>query len=213
MSAQNHLRACRALFFTLPGLVFCPAHAQLLISEIYYDAVGTDRGQVFVELIGTPGTLLNGLSLLGINGSRGGTYMKANLSGSIPADQLFVIGDDDGDGTTLVANVDLIAKVDFQNGPDSIVLWDGDAALDAVGYGDFSSAVFAGEGSPAINAPPGFSLARRFPYGDTDNNAVDFVVAEPTPGTVASAEVPLSGTFGFTVAGLLLAGARLLVHG
>ena len=43
------------------------------------------------------------------------------LSGPIPAGGFFVLADDQGDGTTLVANADLIRDFDFQNGPDSSV--------------------------------------------------------------------------------------------
>lgn len=214
MVKQTYLRSFQALLFMLLGLTLYPVQAQLLISEIYYDAVGTDAGFVFVELIGTPGTTLDGFSLLGINGAGGNTYLTVPLSGSIPSDQIFVIGDDDGSGNTLVPNADLIMDVDFQNGPDSIALWDGSATIDAVGYGNFNTAVFAGEGLPAIDPPPGYSLARQFSYGDTNNNAVDFIPLEtPTPGEMFSVAVPLPGAFGLLVSGLLLGGRQVFSNG
>ncbi|MEE8429025.1 MAG: hypothetical protein V3S33_05940 [Gammaproteobacteria bacterium] len=214
MYKQTYLRSFQALLFTLLGLTLNPVQAQILISEIYYDAVGHDSGLVFVELIGPPGTPLDGFSLLGINGDGGNTYLTVPLSGSIPSDQIFVIGDENGDGDTLVPNADLVTDVNFQNGPDSIALWDGSAIIDAVGYGDFSNAVFAGEGLPAIDPPRGYSLARRFPYGDTNNNAVDFLPLEtPTPGEMSSVAVPLPGAFGLLVSGLLLGGRQALSNG
>ena len=214
MYKQTYLRSFQALLFTLLGLTLYPVQAQLLISEIYYDAAGPDAGLVFVELIGTPGTTLEGFSLLGINGTGGKVYLTVPLSGSIPSDQIFVIGDDDGSGNTWVPNADLIMDIDFQNGPDSIVLWDGSTTIDAVGYGNFSSAVFAGEGLPAIDPPLGYSLARQFPYSDTNNNAVDFIQLEtPTPGEMATMVVPLPGAFGLLVSGLLLGGRQALSNG
>jgi len=211
MVFYSRLRALQVLFAVLLGSWLPGTQAQLIISEIYYDAEGTDNGHVFVELMGLACTDLTGYSLLGINGLDGSTYKTVPLFGSIPEDSIFVIGDDDGTGNTAVLNVDLITDVDFQNGPDSIQLWDGASLLDAVGYGDFSSAVFAGEGVPAMDASAGTSLARRVPFGDTDNNAADFIVLDmPTPGTLASFEVPLPGTLGLFAAGLLMGGRRLV---
>lgn len=173
-------------------LLLSPAQASILLSEVLYDSTGSDKGNVFVELFGAPGTVLDGLLLEGVNGTGGTVYRSITLSGMIPADGIFVIGDDRGDGTTLVANTDLVAAVDFQNGPDSIVLRDMSGVLDALGYGDFSSAIFAGEGSAAPNAAAGNSLARFNPMLDTDNNLADFVtLSMPTPGAVPVGAVPL----------------------
>ena len=129
--------------------------AQTIISEVLYDASSTDNGNVFVELFGTPGTLLDGLLLEGVNGSDGRVYRSVLLAGTIPLDGVFVVADDSGDGTSLVGSADLIREVDFQNGPDSIVLRDGSLILDALGYGDFSGGVFAGEGSAAMDVVAG----------------------------------------------------------
>ena len=146
---------------------------------------------------------LDGLLLEGVNGTGGSVYLSVPLSGSIPADGVFVIADDAGGGTTLVGNADLVADADFQNGPDSILLRDGDTVLDAVGYGDFSSAVFAGEGSPAVAVPAGSSLARLNPSLDTDDNLADFTaLALPTPGTVPVSAVPLPAPLGLLLSGL-----------
>jgi hypothetical protein len=166
--------------------------AATVISEVLYDASGADRGSVFVELYGTPGTSLNGLFLEGVNGADGSVYKTAALNGVIPADGVFVIGDDSGSGTSLVANVDLVLDVEFQNGPDSIVLRDAGGVLDALGYGDFTSAIFAGEGSPAPDVASGWSLARVNPLLDSGDNAVDFLALDtPTPGLVSASPVPV----------------------
>jgi hypothetical protein len=187
-----------------------PALALPLISEVLYDAAGSDNGQGFVELYGTPGASLDGLSIEGVNGSNGSVGPELALMGEIPADGIFVVADDAGDGTTLVANADLILDFDFQNGPDSIVLRQGPTVLDALGYGVFApDEVFAGEGMPARDAPAGSSLARLFADVDSDDNAADFAVLDvPTPGA-APLSVPEPAAAPLLAGGLLvLAGWR-----
>ena len=178
----------------LAPAVFAAATVQAgtVISEVLYDAAGSDNGTVFVELFGAPGTLLDGLRLEGVNGTDGSTYLSVPLSGVIPADGIFVIGDDSGDGTSLVGPADLVADVDFQNGPDSVVLRGSGGVLDALGYGDFSLASFAGEGHAAPDAAAGQSLARFNPLLDSDDNLADFLVLDvPTPGAVPVSAVPV----------------------
>jgi hypothetical protein len=178
--------------------------AQTIISEVLYDASSTDNGNVFVELFGTPGTLLDGLLLEGVNGSDGSVYRSVLLAGTIPSDGVFVVGDDSGDGTSLVGSADLIREVDFQNGPDSIVLRDGSLILDALGYGDFSGGVFAGEGSAAMDVVAGTSLARIDVALDSGNNLLDFMALElPTPGSVPVSAVPLPPAVLLFLSGLL----------
>jgi hypothetical protein len=187
------------------ALLMTTTQASTVLSEVLYDAAGTDNGNVFVELFGAPGTVLDGLLLEGVNGADGAIYRSISLSGVIPLDGVFVIGDDSGDGTTLVGNADLIADVDLQNGPDSVVLRDSAGVLDALGYGDFTGGVFAGEGSAAADVPGGSSLARFNPQLDTDNNLSDFLVLDlPTPGSVpaSASAVPLPPALGLFLCGV-----------
>ena len=159
--------------------------ATVNISEVLYDAVGADDGKVFVELYGPAGTALGGLRLEGINGANGRVGPVIELLGSIPADGFFVVADVSG-GVTEVPDADLLANFDFQNGPDSLRLVRADGSLiDALGYGSFGPGdVFAGEGAPAIDPPPGSSVARLFANVDSDANDADFApLAAPTPGT------------------------------
>jgi hypothetical protein len=188
------------------GFASMPAGATPVISELFYDASGSDSGLVFVELFGSPGEGLDGLVLEGINGDNGAIYTSLALSGFIPADGVFVIGDDSGDGSTSVAGADFVGDVDYQNGPDSVVLRDASAILDAVGYGSFSVGdTFSGEGAAAPDPAAGGSIARFNVLVDTNDNSVDFVVlTEPTPGSVPLvSSVPLP-------AGIWLFGSGLL---
>jgi len=182
---------CASLCVAL-SLGAAPAAAAPLLSEVFYDAVGSDDGLGFVEIWGTPGTSLAGLTIEAINGAGGAITDTLTLSGSIGPSGLFVIADAFAGGTTTgVANADLILDFDFQNGPDSVVLRGPGGILDAVGYGAFAAGdVFAGEGSPAIDPAAGMAIARAFADVDTDDNAADWVAAAPSPGTAALRPVP-----------------------
>ena len=176
------------------------------ISEVLYDATGTDNGKVFVELWGAPGTALDGYTLEGVNGADGAVGPTLTLSGAIPADGFFVVGDTDGTAS-LVANVDLTLNFDFQNGPDSVVLRNAlGQVLDSLGYGVFGATdVFAGEGNAAPGAAAGQSLARLFANRDTNDNAADFGLLDvPTPGSgpLAAPEPPASIALALALCGL-----------
>lgn len=160
-----------------------PAYAIPIISEVLYDGPGSDADDVFTEIYGAPGMLLDGWSLTGINGGDGAIYRVIDLSGVIiPTDGYLVI-------TTASANiglsslVDFIANIDWQNGPDSIQLRDPTGmVMDALQYGDAGIHNY-GEGAPAMAIIAGHSLARINPSPDTDNNQIDFVdLSAPTPG-------------------------------
>jgi len=192
---QTIVRASAALL----ALAATPAaFAAPLISELLYDAVGADDGKAFVELYGEPGASLDGLRIQSVNGDGGTVTATLNLTGTIPADGIFVVADRTSAGTTTIADYDLLLDFDLQNGPDSLVLRDATSILDAVGYGFFDvGQIFAGEGDPAEDGAAGTSLARRFANVDTGDNAADFVVlAVPTPGAAPLAAIPEPGTAG-----------------
>lgn len=178
---RSGARALLALAWLLP----LPAAAMPVISEVLYDAPGSDDGLGFVELYGAAGTSLDGLFLEGINGSNGAAGPVIALSGAIGPDGVFVVADTASGGGTAVPGADLLANFDFQNGPDSVVLRSETSVLDALGYGVFGAGeIFAGEGSAAPDPAAGSSLARRFANVDSGDNAADFIVlASPTPGS------------------------------
>jgi hypothetical protein len=209
---NRSLRRCTRGIAGLLVLGLAPAAAQALprISEVFYDALGSDDGLSFVELYGAPGTRLEGYALEGINGANGASGPSLALSGAIPADGIFVVADALSDGTSLVGDADLLLDFDFQNGPDSIVLRSGATTFDAVGYGVFAAGeVFAGEGEPAPDPAAGASLARAFADVDTGNNAADFVaLAAPTPGSAPLLAVPELASAPLLGAGLAGLAAR-----
>ncbi len=179
------------------------AHATPLLSEVYYDAVGSDDGASFIEISGTPGLSMTGLVVEGVNGTGGTITHTLNLSGVMPADGIFVLADRLTGGGTLVLDFDQILDFDLQNGPDSILLRDASGILDAVGYGSFlATDVFAGEGNPAVDPPAGQSIARVFADVDTGDNAVDFAASAPTPGAAPFA-VPEPALSWLVLPGLL----------
>lgn len=190
-----------------------PALPDLLISEVLYDAVGVDDGGVFLELAGPPGLALAGFRVVGVNGANGAPGPVVVLGGVLPSDGLLLVADLGSDGVSAFPAADWMANVDFQNGPDSILLFEGERLVDALGYGIFGPGdFFEGEGAPAPDVSPGRSLARVFADVDSDDNAADFEVLEiPTPGEANFLAVPEPDSAWLLVSGLAVLG-QLAAH-
>jgi hypothetical protein len=99
------------------------AHAQLALNEIYASHTGTDTEE-FIELTGTPGTLLDDIMVLVVEGEcpACGTLDRAwDLTGlTIPASGYFVLGN-----TTVTPNdFDLGASNSIENGAETFYLVD-----------------------------------------------------------------------------------------
>lgn len=165
----------------------CPSDEQAgaVINEVFYDAVGSDTGQEFIEILADPRADLGSMVVELVNGLSGAAYETWVLNPDASADGsgYFVIG-----GTS-VTGVDQTESAAIQNGPDSIVLYDCNGErLDAVAYGTFGlSDVVNGEGSPYEGGPEGSSICRVPNGSDTDENALDFATCTPTPGVTNQA--------------------------
>jgi PKD repeat protein len=161
----------------------CKAPTGLVIAELRYDSQGFPDTDAFVEIHGPPGTRLDGVTLVAVNGNGGGDYATIALSGTLDASGRFVIAHPNASSeVTAVADL-LDAKVDFQNGPDSAQLRFATQVLDAVAYGTFEAGDIArGEGTPHVGTAVGESLARDHLDTDTDDNARDFKAGPATPG-------------------------------
>jgi len=92
MNAQPRclpLFGCSLLFSMIFAGLAAPASALVILSEIFYDAEGSDDGHVFVELAEPPGTLLDGRQVEGINGFNGavwtGELRRHGLSAAVDA--------------------------------------------------------------------------------------------------------------------------------
>ena len=199
-------------FYPTPGL----PNSDLVISEAYIDQPGTDGMagaiETFVELAapiqGWEEIDLEGYVLRGINGADGSEYILTDATAAVPGIPLTWLDDPvntgsniklGSDGRIVGCNIEAPAAlsaqcdtyyegVDWQDGPDSIVLEYNGRVVDALGYGAFSGN-FAGEGTPApFTAQDAGRSLNRWPYSDpskendTGDNATDFHLASPTPG-------------------------------
>ncbi|MDA1005030.1 MAG: lamin tail domain-containing protein [Verrucomicrobia bacterium] len=173
------------------------AHAQVLISEVFYDAVGADDNLEWIELVNVGGTAVD-LSTWSLGWGGGDyTYGGVQLSGLIPPGGTFVIGgpvsgNDNGnpgfDQSVLFANL-------LQNGgsvADGIALFNMAAAsvtastvpVDVVIYGTTNSNGLIDEsGSAGAEDAPNVSNGHSIERINLAGTWIDQAV--PTPGTAA----------------------------
>lgn len=171
-----------------------------VINEVYYDAPGSDGGQVFVEIYGPGGADIGDWTLQSVE-MRGGSAGLCNnetftfpTGYTIPTDGFVVLADDDGTGATAVLNADfIVGDMDLENGGDGLVLCDNNGVLvDSVNYGSIDVTVFGAcacaagmpvEGAPARDVFAPLSIERCPAGADTNDNDTDFTPNTPTPGT------------------------------
>jgi hypothetical protein len=151
----------------------------IFINEVYYDTPGLDSG-CFIEVYGSGGANLDGISLVGVNGNGGSDYVVIDLTGySIPVDGFFVVAE-----YATVPNADLVTlDANLENGPDNLELRFNNIKIDALGYGVLDGWVFTGEWLPAPDVQYDHCLGRYPDGNDTDNNYDDFHdYTQKTPG-------------------------------
>lgn len=170
-----------------------PACSGLLLNEIDYDQVGADDLE-FVEIYnpGAAPVVLDGLSLILVNGTNGMSYDSTALTGTLPAGGYLVVAD-----TGTLVDPGAIAIFEngwsLQQGPDAVVLFDNGAGavIDALSYGGDIGMVMLGgqmvslvDGTATTATDPGAGSLARIPNGsDTQNDAADWVLAPvTTPG-------------------------------
>ncbi len=178
--------------------------AQVVINEVYYDAPGSDNGQVFVELYGPSGTDISGWIIQAIEGSGSSASNCNNESFTFPAGTTIgasgcVVVADGNSGVTSVANANfIVSDMDLENSNEGLQLIDMSGATpvlaDAMAYGTIDPTNVASgcnglgwyEGNAARDVFAPLSLERCPAGNDTGDNDADFTPTAPTPG-VASA--------------------------
>jgi hypothetical protein len=169
------------LALTLAAACTGGARAELLLNEILYDPPGADGDAEFVELIavGVDASFLEGLTLEFCNGSRPGeweTLWTGPAGISLTAGELWLLGE------AAVDHADQLVELDLQNGPEAIRLSRDGQVIDLLGYGaELDPSLY--EAWPADDVS-GSALARRPDGVDTDQNALDWFAAEPSPGAL-----------------------------
>ncbi len=174
-----------SLWMAIPlTLLLIPAcAASPVISEVFYDAEGSDDGLEFIELYNPTGETLDlaGWKIEWGNGASPGEWkLQAALSAQMPPYSFYLVGEANVSGADLTTNLEL------QNGPDAVRLLDsGGLIADLVGYGDqlaFSSPEYY-ETLPFPQVSPGHSVERKPGYlsplagngQDTNNNSADLL--------------------------------------
>ncbi|MBM4116489.1 hypothetical protein FJ251_01925 [bacterium] len=156
-----------------------PARAGLVLNEVLYDPEGTDGDGEFVELFaaGAESLALAPVRLEFCNGANPGAW-ELLWSGELrlAPGALFLLAE------AGVPGADVVLALDLQNGPEAIRLRLGGETLDLLGYGDgLDPALY--EAWPAPD-PTGLSLARQPDGVDTNQNALDWFAAPPSPGAL-----------------------------
>lgn len=196
-------------FYPTPGI----ENSDLIINEAYFNEPGADTGaETFVELVspitGWEDIPLDGYVLHAVNGFNGNDYIFTGLNPGVELEGATL--NEVQDGYVVICNIDKAATtiinlcsvpyegVDWQNGPDNLVLRFNGVAIDALGFGSFgANTTFVGEGSPKPFASTDagkslgrWSLADSSKVIDTNDNQTDFFVLDPTPGTTNPLPAP-----------------------
>ena len=103
-----------------------PALAGPILNEVCYDGSGADADEAFTEILGHAGHVA--LGVVAARHQRRPTaraYRTISLTGAtIPSDGLLVLATTAAPPAAVLAARDLTANVDWQNGPDAVLLLD-----------------------------------------------------------------------------------------
>lgn len=181
----------------------------VVINEVDVDQAATDTGE-FIELYGTPNSLLDGLVVVFFNGgdASNSSYAAYDLDGySTDANGFFVLGN-----AAIAQALLIFPDNSLQNGADAVALYTGNAAdfpngtlptsanlIDALVYGTADAVdqvlldalnlggVQVNESANNANQTESMS---RIPDGGAPFATADYVVQTPTPGALNSSVVP-----------------------
>lgn len=161
------------------------------LSEVLYDPAGTDSdgsgSREFVEISGPPGASAELFTVVAYNGSTGLPVLERPLIGTFPESGLFVLG-----SRSLSPTQDIACTSGcIQNDAEAVQLIGCDGSVvDALAWKELALPPL-GEGSPAPDAADGNSLSRCDLLLESGDNASDFVVTTPTPGTAIAPDEAL----------------------
>jgi hypothetical protein len=166
----------------LLSLALCSPPDRAVVAEVFYDAIGDDTGQEFVELFNPTAhaVALAGLRLEAGDGAGPGRWTlrwTGQPGDSIRAGARFVIG-----GALVVPSPDAVVTLDLQNGPDAARLVWLDGGTETVGWGALAYPEYFC-GAPAPDAASGSALARVPDGADLGSNALAFRAQPPSPGS------------------------------
>jgi len=174
--------SCAGLL-VLVALATCSPPGRPIVAEVYYDAIGDDTGQEYVELFNptSQARSLHGARLEAGDGAGPGRWTLRWTGGpgdSVGAGGRFLIG-----GAAVTPAPDALATLELQNGPDAMRLVWPDGAIEVVGWGAHAFAEYAC-GAPTPDVASGLALARVPDGSDRGGNDLDFRPAPPSPGRV-----------------------------
>ena len=219
----NHARTLElAIVLALTAALLSPAlsHAAtgdpVLINEVLVSHTGTPDDTEFLELYGTPGASLAGLSLLVVEGDSGGVPGTVDRRLDFGADArlggngFFLVGNPTGLATHYKVVPDLSIGNDwFENGSQTLALAQtsslgsegvpltgGESVLDAVGLADTGSTDAWFFGAPVVGPDDGFLApgARRLVDGVDTDSAADWAIADDLlgPANTPTAATPFN---------------------
>jgi len=178
-------------FLVTLALGACSPPDRAIVAEVYYDAIGDDTGQEFVELFNPTSHVvpLSGARLEAGDGAGPGRWTlrwTGTAADSIAPGARFVIG-----GALVTPAPNALVTLALQNGPDAVRLVWPDGAIEVVGYGALTDGEYFC-GAPALDVASGFSLARVPDAAQSGANAADFRAASPSPGRANQAHRDLA---------------------